>query len=791
MKKIYIMILAAFTLLTLSLNAQVGAPAPEYKVGNKTSSSMHSGGPLRAPARFNAADGEYYVGAYTTDYFSTTGKGLLSTTGDGLVEVSTEIPRSAVEQYNGQEIVGFRFATIGKVNVYSFLIEGVGPNYWVDDLYYWDLNDNGSAVSLDGSTWHEFYLDEPIVFQLPDTTQTIWIGYKYNQQSSGNKTPIAVNPNVTTYRSYAYSYNSQHIGFHDVTSSLGGAVAAQLIMRSGSQHLKTATPTISYETTDDAVIITAIGDGTVTLKADGQTATGQGSATITIERGVDKLTVTATATAKEPDKDVSDEATLTIIVDSGFLLLDPQPATATTPINLKNLMFVDRFSVEIPNDNNHPFLYDYTLEQGNKSSNSVEAYVLHTSSSAAAQGQGFYTLSQIDNDTDGTLKMDVMNAAMSIELSPTSAPFFYTIEREDNGEWTWAAVLQRTTDGNYQQTLKGQYNYGEIYEPGEYVQFDLDTITGEYNSYKAYVPVVWTMGHDRVGYDEVNPIHNSYGAAVRKTGVAKIEQPYGNSTVAERQTNQWNSVNWTADGGPASLYILDNIEAKATMPTVNTVEFEPYMFRVFVKSKNGLLRNYKKVDGVPGSAYPGEHLEGAYTSEEDKVGPICVWSGYVNDPLNDYYGVEIATINGDKENNIPTTITFKKNKVGRTNPNDDWTFDDANAMFGALDALAGGQSIDPDDLEVFVRFYYVVDGVAVDHIPGSRDNGDAAGYGSESPGSSPEPATSVSEVRHHGEVVGTTYINVQGIKSDQPFEGVNIVVTRYSDGSTKITKIVR
>ena len=112
-------------------------------------------------------------------------------------------------------------------------------------------------------------------------------------------------------------------------------------------------------------------------------------------------------------------------------------------------------------------------------------------------------------------------------------------------------------------------------------------------------------------------------------------------------------------------------------------------------------------------------------------------------------------------------------------------------MFGALDALAGGQSIDPDDLEVFVRFYYVVDGVAVDHIPGTRDNGDAAGYGSESPGSSPEPATSVSEVRHYGEVVGTTYINVQGIKSDQPFEGVNIVVTRYSDGSTKITKIVR
>lgn len=788
MKKIYIMILAAFTLLTLSLNAQVGVPTINYKAVNKSGSRTHNSGVHQAPAQIKASEGEFYVGPYTNDDFSTTGKSLYDVTGAGQVEVSTEIPRSVVEQYIGQEIVGFRFATIGTVSCYSFQIESLTFNDYIDDLYYWDLpSSNGSPVTMTGSAWHEFYLDEPVVFQLPDETKALWIGYKYNQTASNS--PIAVNPAVTAYDCYAYSYSSTRPGFHYVTTALNGALAAQLIFR--GVGIKTATPFISYETTDDAVIITAMGDGTVTLTVDGQTATGEGSATITMERGVDDQTVTAVATAQEAGKALSDEATLTIIIGSGFQLLDPQPATATTPINLKNLMFVDRFSVEIPNDNSHPFLYDYTLEQGNKSSNSVEAYVLHTSSNLTSQGQGFYSLNQIDNDTDGSLKMNVMNSAMNIELSPSSAPFFYTIEREDNGEWTWVAVLQRTTDGNYQQTLKGLYNYGEIYEPGYFTQFDLDTITGEYNSYKAYVPVVWTMGHDRVGYDEVNPIHNSYGAAVLKTGVAKIEQPNGNATVAERQTNQWNSVNWTAEGGPASLYILDNIEGMATMPTVNTVEFEPYMFRVFVKSKNGLLRNYKKVDGVPGSAYPGEHLEAAYTSEQDKVGPICVWSGYVNDPLNDYYGVEIATINGDKENNIPTTITFKKNKVGRTNPNDDWTFDDANAMFGALDVLAGGQSIDPDDLEVFVRFYYVVDGVAVDHIPGSRDNGDAAGYGSESPGSSPEPATSVSEVRHYGEVVGTTYINVQGMTSEEPFDGVNIVVTRYSDGSTKITKVVR
>ncbi len=41
------------------------------------------------------------------------------------------------------------------------------------------------------------------------------------------------------------------------------------------------------------------------------------------------------------------------------------------------------------------------------------------------------------------------------------------------------------------------------------------------------------------------------------------------------------------------------------------------------------------------------------------------------------------------------------------------------------------------------------------------------------------------------QVVGVSYYNVAGIESDTPFKGVNIVVTRYSDGSTTTTKILK
>lgn len=51
--------------------------------------------------------------------------------------------------------------------------------------------------------------------------------------------------------------------------------------------------------------------------------------------------------------------------------------------------------------------------------------------------------------------------------------------------------------------------------------------------------------------------------------------------------------------------------------------------------------------------------------------------------------------------------------------------------------------------------------------------------------------TSIIDVLDVREVVGVTYYNVAGIESREPFDGVNIVVTRYSDGSMTTTKILK
>lgn len=51
--------------------------------------------------------------------------------------------------------------------------------------------------------------------------------------------------------------------------------------------------------------------------------------------------------------------------------------------------------------------------------------------------------------------------------------------------------------------------------------------------------------------------------------------------------------------------------------------------------------------------------------------------------------------------------------------------------------------------------------------------------------------TAVKEVVTTRTIVDTSYYNLMGVKSDQPFDGLNIVVTTYSDGSRTSKKILR
>lgn len=56
--------------------------------------------------------------------------------------------------------------------------------------------------------------------------------------------------------------------------------------------------------------------------------------------------------------------------------------------------------------------------------------------------------------------------------------------------------------------------------------------------------------------------------------------------------------------------------------------------------------------------------------------------------------------------------------------------------------------------------------------------------------SSPLP-TAINGVISNAQVVGVEYVNIAGVRSSKPWQGVNIVVTRYSDGTSTTTKVVK
>ncbi|MBQ4138765.1 MAG: hypothetical protein II592_04395, partial [Muribaculaceae bacterium] len=51
--------------------------------------------------------------------------------------------------------------------------------------------------------------------------------------------------------------------------------------------------------------------------------------------------------------------------------------------------------------------------------------------------------------------------------------------------------------------------------------------------------------------------------------------------------------------------------------------------------------------------------------------------------------------------------------------------------------------------------------------------------------------TAIQDIEKGKTVSNVKYYNIMGVESNKPFDGVNIVVTRYSDGTISTTKVLR
>ncbi len=446
-----------------------------------------------------------------------------------------------------------------------------------------------------------------------------------------------------------------------------------------------------------------------------------------------------------------------------------------------HLLMVDQFKEEIPEDNSHPKAYGYVLkyepEVGEaEQSGTVKVNIEKTE----AKVNSYYTKDEIDGDVNADLTMNALKSQVMMDL-PDENPNVLYYEMQGGNEaqgYDYLTKLQYMKNvQKYEEMLQSSPFLGGQYEAGTHFYFDdsQPIVTGTYGQdYMTYAPTVSTWGIDRRYYEDDGK-DNTYGGPEWKSSVGKIEMRNTNGLIVEKQVAGNGGVNasthWTdAENQDCDLYMVYNIAADGYLPSegVSNVEYVPYMFRVFVESPSGKLRGYKPVAAGVNPDLPGNHLENDpdYTNT---TGPISIYEENVEDAT-------VVVLEGGKG------VEWYKAK-----DNSDYS---NNAVFGALSSLItgtnGSLSFDPEDLKVSVRFYYMVAGWNA-----NRDGEARPGNGAGSPGFAPDPWTAVSEVRYVGEVVSRTYYNVQGMQSDQPFDGINIVVTRYSDGTTSTTKVVR
>ena len=534
---------------------------------------------------------------------------------------------------------------------------------------------------------------------------------------------------------------------------------------------QTAQPVITSTNDGEYVTITATGNGTVTLNVPGHDpVSGEGSVSITVPCGYTSNTITVTATAKEDGKDESDPATAQINIPAGSGWVK-MTGTYNNPNDLLSfqvkvgndtidIAMIDQFVAPTLN-NNHPDHYTYTLRQTvngeEQRSTPVTIPVYKTSSTM----QGLYTMEQIKSDKDMHLKANVLNTEMDFDVNPDRNVLYYDLYRGHlNDEYPTLDATYRVSELQKYQEMVGednvQFYFFETFQQGVAPKYErvgnemverLDTnwVVGEYQDQLPYVPVIWTYGLYTARGDGLN---NSYGSDIKRETLGEV--------TAEAKIYQTTSTWGKFKDSNNVEYCIYYPEIKITGVCPVTVTagdgdvytYEPYMFRAWCTYEGA--RDFKSVDN--------ELLDNG-----PKSVPFMLDSVIVVDPAQ----------------NIVT--------IGR-----DWLPSDTYKLPWAFGVPV---TEDPQNVTFIVRFYYR----QVVQEGGQQEGGSKLRLGNDAEEffiaqgapSSQSAVTAVNELFGGSEVVSVTYYNAQGMQSSKPFKGMNIIVTRYSDGSTSTMKVMK
>ena len=349
-----------------------------------------------------------------------------------------------------------------------------------------------------------------------------------------------------------------------------------------------------------------------------------------------------------------------------------------------------------------------------------------------------FSESDVPTDTDMHLSSPAEGDAIQV-LAKSDEPILrYELHHKigAEGDWTYPngnAVGIATHDGNSYVVNSDTFTF-----PQDATEMWISMTDGQLNNASEvtyYVPV--TVANGKVTTGEPN----TYGAPIgeRQLDPISIEVQVGgvkSSTVDHygNHTGEW--------VGPNGINYCVYMPAVTVMcQQLNGATHVPYMYRAW------LLAN--------------ENID---------------YYNYGHDPKEGYYGTTVKT--------MPYLLAQKGIEDVGSDPT-------RVVLCEAGDTYEGqntfGAPVDNPGIMIAVRVYYQ----RADETRGhTLRAGGGYGFGQGS-GRGDGIITGVNELLGGKQVVDVQYVNTLGMQSSEPFDGVNIVITRYSDGSTSTAKVVK
>ena len=428
---------------------------------------------------------------------------------------------------------------------------------------------------------------------------------------------------------------------------------------------------------------------------------------------------------------------------------------------------IDRFTASTKtNEQSNKYTYKFEQNEG-LYSNTQDVPVYKTTN--AVNGVGYTNAEIITTDTNHSLRAAPCNKITFHAINDPSANLsdYYVYRLDDNGNYAVGKAEQPQNNGVYDVYVVGTDGHLNVQtgiqhftqEGGDITVTDQNQSVADEES--RYVPVITT----HYGGDQNKP--NTYGCDIKSVSYPQVE-------LAVKDMMKTNP--FAGSTGPMLGYLV-KLGITPKLPRKSDINYV-YYYR--------LWRVVENQEGAP-TQFSNEillNLE-VNNSGQDDHGQTLWASDY--DCLHDFYpgndNKQVDDIfldwvfNGKKE--VKYIVRLYATYIHGDNPGEggDPGFEDDFDDFGPGDdidqipapspapAIATPKANDGKD-------YFI----AEDIIIITFNNG---------------TPTAVGTINVEAQPVSVTYYNMLGVGSSRPHPGVNVMVTRYNDGTTSTTKVIR